>query len=191
MMGGRTARRGLQPAMKKTSKTTATKPTAETVPANGREHTDLFAKAMKLFHAGNLAEAQRLFELCSQGPEITVKESAQMYGRICSQRLEKSQPVLTTAEDNYTYAVSLMNLQKYTDALPYLQKALHLGDGAHIRYALALTSGLLGDMPGAVAHLQQAISLDPATRGLARSDSDFHPLLQDAVIRELVTGHRG
>jgi tetratricopeptide (TPR) repeat protein len=176
--------------MKKTAKTTAPRAAADTVPATPKEHTERFAEAMKLFNAGNFAEARRVFDLCAQGPEITVKESAQMYSRMCTQRLEKIQPVLKTAEDYYTYGVSLMNLQRHADALPHLQKAVQLGDGAHVRYALALASGLVGDMPGAVAHLEKAISLDPATRGLARSDSDFQPLLQDAVIRELVTGPR-
>ncbi|MCL4795418.1 MAG: tetratricopeptide repeat protein [Bryobacteraceae bacterium] len=177
--------------MKKTPKATANNPAPAAVPTNGKEHTDLFARAMKLFHGGKFADAQHLFELCAQGPEITVKESAQMYVRMCTQRMAKADVVLKTAEDYYTYAVSLMNLQKYSDALPHLQKAVKLGDGAHVRYALALASGLMGDMPGAVAHLQQAISLDPATRGLARSDNDFQPLLQDSVIRELITGQRG
>lgn len=177
--------------MKKTAKTTAPQDAASTVPATPKQHTEMFAQAMKKFNAGAFGEARRLFGLCAQGPEITVKESAQMYSRMCAQRLEKQQVVLKTAEDHYTYAVSLMNLQRHSDALPYLQKAVQLGDGPHVRYALALASGLAGDMPGAVAHLEKAITLDPATRSLARTDIEFQPLLHDAVIRELVTGQRG
>lgn len=177
--------------MKKTAKTSAPQAAANSVPATPKQHTELFAQAMKKFNAGAFGDARRLFDLCAQGPEITVKESAQMYSRMCAQRLEKQQVVLKTSEDHYAYAVSLMNLQRHADALPHLQKAMQLGDGPHVRYALALASGLVGDMPGAVAHLEKAISLDPATRSLARSDSDFQPLLQDAVIRELVTGQRG
>jgi tetratricopeptide (TPR) repeat protein len=177
--------------MKKTAKTTAPRAAANSVPATSKQHRELFAQAMKKFNAGAFGDARRLFDLCAQGPEIAVKESAQMYSRMCAQRLEKQQVVLKTAEDHYTYAVSLMNLQRHADALPHLQKAMQLGDGPHVRYAMALASGLVGDMPGAVAHLEKAITLDPATRSLARSDIDFQPLLQDAVIRELVTGQRG
>lgn len=177
--------------MKKTAKTTAPRAAASTVPSTPKQHTEMFAQAMKLFNAGLFGEARSLFDLCAQGPEITVNESAQMYSRMCAQRMDKQQVVLKTAEEYYTYGVSLMNLQRHSDALPHLQKAMQLGDGAHVRYALALASGLIGDMPGAVAHLEKAISLDPATRGLARSDSDFQPLLQDSVIRELVSGQRG
>jgi tetratricopeptide (TPR) repeat protein len=180
----------LQEFMKKTSKTNIAKPAEETVPTTTKEHTEMFARAMRLFHASEYGEARALFELCAEGPEMTVKEPARMYSRMCERRLEKAEVVLSTAEDHYTYAVSLMNVQNYREALPHLQKAVQMGDGAHVRYALALCSGLVGDMPGAVAHLQKAITLDPATRGLARADSDFQPLLQDAVIRELVTGPR-
>lgn len=176
--------------MKKTAKTNAPRAAAPSVPSTPKQHTELFAQAMKLFNAGSFGEARSLFELCAQGPEITVNESAQMYRRMCAQRLEKQPVEPKTAEECYTYGVSLMNLQRHSEALPHLQKAMQLGDGAHVRYALALASGLIGDMPGAVAHLEKAIALDPATRGLARADSDFQPLLQDAVIRELVTGQR-
>lgn len=177
--------------MKKTQKSTPPKAAApESVPSNGREHTEMFARAMKEFNAGGYEEAKRLFELCGEGPVITVKESAQMYVRMCVKRMEKPEVVLRTAEDHYTYAVGLMNLQKFGDALPHLQTAIKLGDGAHVRYALALASGLVGDMPGAVAHLQKAILLDPGTRSLARSDADFQPLMQDPVIRELVSAPR-
>lgn len=151
----------------------------------------MFARAMKLFHSAQFVEARELFDLCAQGPEITVKESAQMYSRMCAKRMERPEVALQSAEDHYTYAVGLMNLQKYSDALPHLQTAVKLGDGAHVRYALALASGLVGDMPGAVAHLQKAIALDPGTRSLARKDAEFQPLMQDPIIRELVLTPRG
>jgi tetratricopeptide (TPR) repeat protein len=176
--------------MKKTSKTTSPKATPESVPSNGKAHTEMFARATKQFNAGEFEDAKRLFELCTQGPEITVRESAHMYVRMCAKRMEKPELVLNTAEDHYTYAVGLMNLQKFGDALPHLQTAMRMGDGPHVRYALALASGLVGDMPGAVAHLQKAIALDPGTRNLARSDADFKPLMQDPVIRELVSAPR-
>jgi hypothetical protein len=177
--------------MKKTSKTNSAKPAEETVPTTTKEHTEMFARAMRLFHASEYGEARALFEMCAEGPEMTVKEPARMYSRMCARRLEKAEVVLSTAEDHYTYAVSLMNVQNYRDALPHLQKAVQMGDGAHVRYALALgVRDWWGTCLGRWRTCRGRLRWTPRRVGLARADSDFQPLLQDAVIRELVTGPR-
>lgn len=157
---------------------------------DSKAHTELFSNAMKRFAAGDYAAAKELFDQAAHGPVLSVNETALMYGRMCAQRIQRASPELSSAEDHYNYAVSLMNLRKVADAVPYLQKAVALGDAGHIRYALGLALGLQGDMPGAIANLQKAISLDPSVRGMARNDSDFQPLMQDHIVRELILGER-
>jgi tetratricopeptide (TPR) repeat protein len=160
------------------------------VELDSKAHTELFTRAMKRFTAGDYEDAKELFDQASQGPVLSVNETAHMYSRMCARRIQNNAPELTTAEDYYNYAVSLMNVRKIADAVPHLQKAVSLGDAGHIRYALGLALGLQGDMPGAISHLQKAISLDPSIRTVARSDGDFQPLMQDHIVRELILGDR-
>jgi Flp pilus assembly protein TadD len=113
-----------------------------------------------------------------------------MYARICEQRIQRSQPDLKTAEDHYHYGITLINARRPAEAVQVLERSAALGDSAHTRYALALACGLLGDSAAAAQHLQRAIDLDPATRSLARNDTDFQPLLQDSAIREVLFSER-
>jgi tetratricopeptide (TPR) repeat protein len=178
--------------MKKPSKPTDSK-TATDGSRSGpmldsKSHKNLFASAMKAFAKGDFQAAKQSFDEASNGPELSVNESARMYSRMCAQRLEHGRPPLHTADDHYNYAVTLMNQRRHNEAGTHLRKALTLGDKGYIRYALALVCGIEGDLREAASQLQRAIDLDPSTRTHARNDSEFQPLLQDAAIRELVQG---
>jgi tetratricopeptide (TPR) repeat protein len=176
--------------MKKSSKAGENKATAEARP-DAKGQADLFAQAMKLFNSGDFRSARPLLEKAAQGPKISVNETALMYMRMCDKRIAQPEPVLKTADDYYTYGVGLMNDRRPVEALKHLEKALTLDAKApHIYYAHALAAGLSNDVESAVASLRKALELDPSTRAQARSDSDFHPLLQHAAIRELLVAER-
>ena len=59
------------------------------LPADARSHTECFAKGMKLFSSGDYTSAFDVFEAASDGPELTINESARMYARICQQKLDR------------------------------------------------------------------------------------------------------
>lgn len=179
-------------SMKKATKQADTKPAAAKAPAalDAKGQTDLFANATRLFAKGEYAQARPMFARAGDGPQLSVCESARMYARMCDQRLDHSKPDLRSAEDHYNYGVALINGRRFSEALGHLQKSLAMSDGAHVRYALALASGLDGDMPGAVGHLQRAVELDPTIRSFARTDADFQPLLKDPVISQVLIGDR-
>jgi len=178
--------------MKKATKQADTKPAAAKTPAplDAKGQTDLFAGAMKHFTKSEYAQARPMFARAGEGPQLSVCESARMYAKICEQRLDQSKPDLRTAEDHYNFGVAMINGRRFTEALSHLQKALTMADGAHVRYALALASGMEGDMPGAVAHLRRAVELDPSIRSFARTDADFQPLLKDPIIGQVLAGDR-
>ena len=99
---------------------------------------------------------------------------------MCRRRLEKTEPVLHTADDHYNYAVALMNQRQLVPARKHLTRAIALlPGGGHLYYALALCRGLEGDLSGARSDLQKAIDLDPRSRAAACNDPDF------AEIRDL------
>ncbi len=176
----------LPPVMKK-----AVKQSETNVARDRRAHTEQFAEAMKYFHQGSFERAARLFEEAATGAHIGVNESAQMYARMCRQRLEQASVELKTPEDYYNYAVGLINARRFREARESLEKALAAGQQAHMVYALALVEGHLGSMDAAVTHLRQAIQMDPSVRGLARSDPDFAPLLSNARLREALAPAQG
>ena len=178
--------------MKKATKQADTKPAAAKMSAalDAKGQTELFASAMKHFTKGEYAQAKPLFARAGEGPQLSVCESARMYGKICDQRLDQSKPDLKTAEDHYNDGVAMVNGRRFSEALSHLQKALAMGDGAHVRYALALASGMEGDMPGAVSHLQRAVEMDSSIRSFARTEADFQPLPKDQIISKVLAGDR-
>ena len=161
------------------------------VVADSRAHTELFAQAMKVFHQGDYQEAAVLFEQAATGPLSGVNESAQMYSRMCQQRMSGPGVELKTPDDFYNYAVSLINARRYREARENLETAVAAGPQSHFCYALALVEGHLGSIDVAASHLRHAIQMDPALRGLARSDPDFAPLLHNPKMREALSSAQG
>jgi len=176
--------------MKKPTKATESK-NASGAPADPKAHTALFAEAMKRFSAGEYAAARDSFELAARGPVLSINESALMYSRMCAQRLNKPRLELRTPEELYTYAISLINAEQFRDAVPHLEKAVASSGQSHYLYALALCLGRSGSVSAAADHLRRAVSQDASIRAVARSDSDFQPLLEHPTLRELVAGDGG
>lgn len=176
--------------MKKSTKTTDAR---NATPAGGegmnaKSHTDLFARAVKSFSSGNYSEAAALFEEASTGPLMSVNESAQMYRRMCLQRIESSTAKPQSPEDFYNAGIGLFNEGRYEEAREHLEAAVDLNPLPHYLYALALAEGMLGSVAGAAQQLRKAVQADPGIRSMARNDADFAPLLEHNVIREVLSG---
>lgn len=157
------------------------------LPVTEKAQMEVFGKAMSHFGAGDFRKARSLFEEASSGPSAGVGESARMYARICEQRLNSGHVSVKTAEDHYNYGISLLNQRKLDDAIKHLKAAISQGeDSGDAYYALGLASGLSGDVHSARQHLERAFQLNPKTRALARTDSDFQSLMEHAELRRLI-----
>ena len=153
---------------------------------------EVFGKAMRHFGVGDFRKAKPLFEDAGSGPSASVGETARMYARICEQRLGNEQVAVKTGEDHYNYGVSLLNRRKLEEAIKHLKAAIAQGeDNGDVYYALGLASGLNGDVPSARQHLERAFHMNPKTRALARSDSDFLQLMEHAELRRLIDEGQG
>lgn len=151
----------------------------------------LYERAMKLFHAGELAQAIDAFELVLSGPSKEIAQAARLHQAACRKRLASREVVLHSPGEHYDYGVALLNERELDRALEHLEQALAAAqNGDHIHYALALCYGLKGDLDRASAHLRRAIELNPRNRITARNDPDFQPLLNRAGIRELLEEER-
>lgn len=170
--------------MKKTGKSSK-EPRQNAAPkaASARSQAELFSEAMRAFWASQFDRAISLFEQAAQGRDLSIAESAQMHIRMCRRRLESAQPELETPEQQHLYAVSLINDQRFSEALPWLQKAVSSDPRPDYQYTLALTLGRLGSFQEAAEVLRQALAADHGLRTFARTDPDFAPLLENPLIR--------
>jgi tetratricopeptide (TPR) repeat protein len=139
-----------------------------------RTQMESFGDGMRLFHARQLGEARELFLAASGGPDRAVSHRAALHARMCESRLESSGVILSTPEDHYNYAITLINSRNFSGALEHLRAALEAEPSAdHVLYALAACQGLTGDLQGAYENLKRAIDLQPRNRLAARQDPDF------------------
>jgi|KBSMisStandDraft_5_1062788.scaffolds.fasta_scaffold178701_2 predicted Zn-dependent protease len=68
--------------------------------------------------------------------------------------------------DDYGTAVRLIHHEKYADAIPYLNRALHeRPNSADVLNYLGYTHRMLGDYPGSLDFYQQALARDPDHKG--------------------------
>jgi len=170
-----------------TSSTSSEGTAAVTQPLNSQKQLSSFEAAMRLFHARNLKDARALYEIAAGGPERDVAQRARLHIAMCDRRLEHAAPTLQTAEENYNYAVALLNTRNGAEARQYLEKALEMEPEAdHVHYALALARALGGDVAGAAEHLRRAIELEPRNRIIARQDADFASLANQPAFDALL-----
>jgi tetratricopeptide (TPR) repeat protein len=170
----------------KTSKPTSQASSQKSASAPARPQAEVFSEAMRLFWASQYERAIPLFEQAAQGRDLSIAESANMHIRMCRRRLESAQPDLKTPEQQHLYAVSLINEQRFQDALPWLRKAVAADPRGDYQYSLALALGRTGQIADAAEALKSALEADGGLRNIARNDPDFAPLLGDPAIRQVL-----
>lgn len=153
--------------------------------ATGPSQMESFEEGMHLFHARQFQQAKDVFEQAVRGTDRAVSHRAGLHARICAQRLESAAPPISTPEEHYNYAVTLMNSRDLPGARQHLRAALDADAAAdHVLYALAACLSLGGDLQSAYENLKRAIDLQPRNRLAARQDPDFAAIAdQPAFIR--------
>ena len=152
-----------------------------------RSQMETFGEGMRLFHARQLGPARELFVAASSGPDRAVSHRAGLHARMCDSRLGSSTVVLSTPEDHYNYAITLINSRNLAVAQEHLRAALEAEPSAdHVLYALAACQGLTGDLQGAYENLKRAIDLQPRNRLAARQDPDFAPFAGQIAFARLL-----
>lgn len=146
-----------------------------------------FEVAVRYFQKGNYEKAKEIFEKLAGGPTQEVASRAQVYLRMCEQKLSRTASEPKAAADLYDLGVAHLNARNLDAAVEHLSKALRSGPNQdHVRYALAAAHALLGNVEAALEHLRVAIELRPANRLLAGEDEDFRSLADDPRFQRLI-----
>ena len=146
-----------------------------------------YEAGLKLLQTQKFDKAKAALEKVLDGPSVELADRARMHINICNQQLAKTSTSFKTPEEQYDYAISLMNGGDYEDARGHLGKLVRNHPKADYGfYGLAVLDCLTSQVEDALRNLQQAIKLNPANRFQARNDSDFAAMADDPRFTELL-----
>src|SRR5271165_6277397 len=153
-----------------------------------------FAQAVQNYEAGLKAlqshkydRAKAFFEKVVAGPSPELADRASVHLHSCDQQLSRGVTSFKTPEEQFDYAVSLMNLGDYVGARENLETVSKKSPKLDfIWYGMAVLNCLTGHFPEALTSLNEAIRLNPANRFHARNDGDFKSLGDDPRFTELL-----
>src|SRR5579883_1418766 len=130
-----------------------------------------FQNAMQYMQEGKFERARALFEKLAQDGAPELLERSRVYLAVCSRQAAKSDLIFATPEEQYDYAVSLLNTGNYEDARDQFEGLLQANpDADYAHYGLAVLNSITGQAEECLDHLAKAISLNPLNRIQARSD---------------------
>ena len=103
-----------------------------------------------------------------------------MYVAACQRRGQQSGLSFDSPEEQYDYAISLLNTGFYEEAHDQFWGILITNPGAdYAYYGLAIFESMTGLADSCLKHLAKAIELGPRNRIQARKDSDFKAMADD------------
>ena len=146
-----------------------------------------YETGLKALQAHRYERAKTCFEKAVAGPSPELADRASVHLNSCNQQLSRVSTSFKTAEEQFDYAVSLMNMGDYAGArenFELLAKKTPKLD--FVWYGMATLSCLTGHFPEALTSLTEAIRLNPANRYQARNDADFKNLADDPRFTELL-----
>ena len=146
-----------------------------------------YEAGLKALQAHKYDKAKTYFEKVVAGPSPELADRASVHLHSCNQQMSRASNTFKTAEEQYDYAVSLMNLGDYVTAREQLDKLLKQAPKAeYVLYGLAALHCLTGHVEESLKTLNDAIRLKPALRFQARNDGDFQNLAEDPRFTELL-----
>ena len=156
--------------------------------ANGRAQAlGLYEEALKLLQSGKYEKAHEAFNAMLAGSPPDLAASIRMYINACVLQIQKGKTSFASHEEQYDYAISLLNEGLYEDAKEHFQKILdQKADADYAFYGLAVLASMTGDTHTCLKHLTEAIHHNPKNRIQARSDSDFQDMADDPRFTDLL-----
>jgi tetratricopeptide (TPR) repeat protein len=167
------------------------------VPANGpgshgHPHHDAallqhYQAAVQLLQQAKFEKALVAFEKLAGSASPPLAERCRMYLTACHRELAKTKLSFTTPEEQYDYAVSLLNLDYYEEAREQFNEILRGHPSAdYALYGLAVLDAITGQVEECLQHLGLSIQGNPRNRLQARTDTDFQSMQDDPRFTELL-----
>jgi tetratricopeptide (TPR) repeat protein len=136
---------------------------------------------------GKFEKARLLFEKLAQEGAPELLDRSRVYLTVCVRQVAKESLAFTSLEEQYDYAVSLLNQGQYEDARDQFDGLLRKNaDADFAHYGLAVLNSMTGQAEECLDHLARAISLNTQNRIQARSDADFSDMADDPRFTELL-----
>jgi tetratricopeptide (TPR) repeat protein len=146
-----------------------------------------YEAALRLMQAGKYEAAHAAFDkLLAEGPP-ELSDRIRMYINACLLQVTKGKTEFKSHEEQYDYAISLLNNGLYEDAREQFKAILAENQSAdYAFYGLAVLSSMTRESHTCLEHLTEAIRLNPKNRIQARSDSDFQDMADDPRFTDLL-----
>src|SRR5580698_2329752 len=163
---------------------------AGTLPAHDHARAQIVAQyeaALRLMQEGKYDKAHAAFDKMLATGAGDLADRVRMYINACVQQVSKGKTTFTSNEEQYDYAISLLNDGHYEDAREQFTMILKQNDKAdYAFYGLAVLASITGDAHTCLEHLTEAIRQNPRNRIQARADSDFQDMADDPRFTELL-----
>jgi tetratricopeptide (TPR) repeat protein len=147
----------------------------------------LYESALQLMQQGKYEKAHAAFDKMLQNSPGDLAERIRMYINACLLQVSKGKTTFNSHEEQYDYAISLLNQGHYDDARTHFKAILaHDTKADYVFYGMAVLSSMTGDSSTCLEHLTEAIRQNPRNRIQARADSDFQDMADDPRFTELL-----
>ncbi len=146
-----------------------------------------YQTALQWMHEGKYEKARQVFEKLSQDGPVEILKRVRVYLSACQRHAQQRGLSFDSTEEQYDYAISLLNTGFYEEARDQFQGILKTNPNAdYAYYGLAILESMTGLAEPCLEHLAKAIELSPRNRIQARSDSDFQDMADDPRFTELL-----
>jgi tetratricopeptide (TPR) repeat protein len=146
-----------------------------------------YQAALQLLQQAKFEKALIAFEKLLGTAPVPLAERCRMYVTACHRELSKSKLEFVTPEEQYDYAVSLLNMDYYEEAREQFADILRGHPAAdYALYGLAVLDAITGQVEECLDHLARAIDGNSRNRLQARTDTDFQSMQDDPRFTELL-----
>ena len=146
-----------------------------------------YETAVRLMHEGKYGKAKAALETLLSNDAGDLVDRARVHLTACERQMKKNAISFESPEEQYDYAISLLNTGYYEDAREQFEAILEQHPSAdYAHYGLAVMHSLISHAEECLEQLGRAIALNPRNRIQARLDSDFQEMLDDPRFTELL-----
>ncbi|MHB8303375.1 MAG: TPR end-of-group domain-containing protein [Acidobacteriaceae bacterium] len=143
--------------------------------------------AVRMMREGKYEKAKAALEALLAEDAGEMVDRVRVHLAACQRQLEKNNIAFQSPEEQYDYAISLLNTGYYEDAREHLEEILKTNPSAeYAHYGMAVFYSLIGRAEDCLENLKRAIDLNPRNRIQARLDTDFQEMIEDPRFTELL-----